>query len=253
VEQALLIVVMASRVILVTGGNQGIGYQVVRQLAQLGHHVYLGSRNAEKGLEAVSKLHNENLTTVRPLTIDVTSQESVDAAAQHLAAQHAHLDVLVNNAAIATEEFSVDASKPDVEQIRGIFETNFFGVLRVTNAFVPFLRKSANPVILNVSSGLGSVTHQADPSGPYASVQLPGYNSSKSALNAYTVTLSYAFPEARVNVISPGYVATNLNNYRGILTPEESAKGVIKYGILLDKTGPTRTFLDHTGNTTWPW
>ena len=200
-----------------------------------------------------------------------------------------------------------------------MFETNFFGVIRVTTAFVSLLRKSSNPVILNISSGLGSMTRQAGAmKDKPAGVQLPGtvlflllpsmlnepnstfslsgslsfllifsllgYNSSKSALNAYTIALGASFPEvfilahcllyifllsllclflfpplmfiyllqARVNVISPGYVATRMNKYKGQLSPEESAAGVIRFGILLDQSGPTTSFLDHSGSV-WPW
>eukprot|EP00026_Physarum_polycephalum_P016049 Phypoly_transcript_16880.p1 GENE.Phypoly_transcript_16880~~Phypoly_transcript_16880.p1 ORF type:complete len:244 (+),score=46.63 Phypoly_transcript_16880:87-818(+) len=242
-----------ARVILVTGANQGIGFEIVRQLAQQGHTVFLGARSVEKGKEAVAQLHKDNLTTVRALTLDVTSQDSVNAAVKDFSAHHAHLDVLVNNAGIAPEGFAQNADAPNLDLMHATFETNFFGVARVCGAFVPLLRKSQNPVVLNVSSSLGSITRQTGgvPGNP-PSVHIPGYNSSKSALNAYTVMLSHAFPEARVNAINPGYVATNLNSYKGKLTTKESAEGVIKYGILLDKAGPTASFLDYSG-TTLPW
>lgn len=134
-----------------------------------------------------------------------------------------------------------------------VYETNVFGPIRVSTAFVPLLKRSDNPIILNVTSALGSVTEMADPNCPWNQFKFVSYNTSKSALNSYTVVLAYHFKEAKVNCINPGYVATNLNNYSGLLTPQESAAGVIKVGILLGKDGPTGKYLDHTGKFEHPW
>jgi len=241
---------MASRIILVTGSNQGIGFEVVRQLAQKGHTVYLAARSVEKGKEALAKLHAEGLKTVKFVPLDVTDQASVDNAAKQIASEQPHLDVLVNNAGILVDE--PKPTETSVELIKHVFETNFFGVIRVTTAFLPLLRKSSNPVISNISSGLGSSTQQSTPGHAFSSFQKSGYNSSKAALNHYTITIAHDFKEARVNVISPGYVATGMNNYAGIVAVDKSAAGVIKNSILLDQTGPTGKFLDWEEKT-WPW
>lgn len=182
--------------------------------------------------------------------MDVTDQASVDAAAAHIGKEHGHLDVLVNNAGIG-----ISSSRPTetpVEEVKTVYETNFFGVVRTTVAFVPLLQKSSNPVISNITSGLGSSTYQSDVNLPWAKVQLAGYNTSKAALNHYTITIAHDFKEARVNAINPGYVATNLNNYSGVVAVEESAAGVIKNSILIDQSGPTGKFLDYTDKI-FPW
>jgi len=241
-----------SKVILVTGANQGIGYEVVRQLATQGHTVYLGARNAERGQAAVAKLHEEKLASVKFLLIDVTSQESVDAAHKQFSSEQSHLDVLVNNAGICPEAMDTPAAAANVDTMKIVFETNFFGVVRVTNAFLPIVKKSKNPSILNVSSSLGSVTRHADPAAYIHKVTIPGYNASKSALNAYSVNLAASVPEVRINVICPGFTSTNLNNYKGHFTPQASAAGVVKYGILVEDNAPTARFLSHDG-TIIPW
>lgn len=133
------------------------------------------------------------------------------------------------------------------------FETNLFGVIKVTTAFIPLLKKSKNPIISNISTGLASVSGQADLTNPWSSYRLVGYNSSKAALNMYTVTLAGDFKEARVNVISPGYVITNMNNGLGQITTEESARGIIKHSIDIDQSGPTMKFLDYSGADIWKW
>eukprot|EP01114_Cavostelium_apophysatum_P014562 TRINITY_DN3808_c0_g2_i2.p1 TRINITY_DN3808_c0_g2~~TRINITY_DN3808_c0_g2_i2.p1 ORF type:complete len:242 (-),score=58.83 TRINITY_DN3808_c0_g2_i2:54-779(-) len=240
-----------SQVILVTGANQGIGFELVRQLATLGHKVYLGARSQERGKEAIAKLEAQGLKNVRFLQLDVTDSTSVNAAVKQVESEQGHLDVLVNNAGIALEPAN-NGSTVDVELVKKTYETNVFGVIRVTTAFVPLLKKSSNPVILNISSGLGSVSGQADPTNVWSKVQLAGYNSSKAALNAYTIALAADFTEARVNVISPGYVATNLNAYSGNEPIDKSAEGVIKRGILIGKDGPTSQFLDHKDKN-WAW
>jgi len=159
----------------------------------------------------------------------------------------------VNNAGILLEKNRERPTETSLEIIRGVYETNFFGVIRVTLAFLPLLKKSSNPVISNISSGLGSLTLMSDPTSPFFGQRFAGYNTSKTALNAYTVAIAHDFPEARVNAISPGYVATNINGNSGTQPIDVSAAGIIKNSILLDKTGPTGKFLDFTDERIWGW
>jgi len=242
---------MSSRIILITGANQGIGFELVNQLSQTGHTIYLGTRSIEKGKDALQKIEANARKNVHVLQLDVTDPKSVTAAVKQFQSEQKHLDVLVNNAGILIDG-KQRPTEANLDTVKDTFETNVFGVIRVTSAFVPLLKLSSNPIILNVSSILGSISGQNDPNSPIYSWRYTGYNSSKAALNAYTVALAGDFPEARVNSIHPGYVITNINKGGGVESTENSAKGVIKEGILLEKSGPTGQFLDYTGKR-WDW
>eukprot|EP01113_Clastostelium_recurvatum_P021336 TRINITY_DN25260_c0_g1_i1.p1 TRINITY_DN25260_c0_g1~~TRINITY_DN25260_c0_g1_i1.p1 ORF type:complete len:245 (-),score=63.50 TRINITY_DN25260_c0_g1_i1:2-736(-) len=243
-----------SRVILVTGANQGIGYEIVRHIAQKGegHIIYLGSRSTERGAESVAKLEAEGLKGVHLLQIDVTNQASVDAAAAKIAAEHGHLDVLVNNAGIGglNLEQRADVVKTDI--VQQVYDTNVFGVIRTSVAFVPLLKKSTLPIITLVSSGLGSITINTTKESPYYNLPYAAYNSSKTAVNGYITSLAAAFPEAKINSVSPGHISTNINGYSGTENIHDCVEGVIKHVILLNKDAPTGTFLNHDG-TPIPW
>ena len=151
-----------------------------------------------------------------------------------------------------TSKSNETGTAADVEAVKTVYDTNLFGVIRVTTAFVPLLKRSTNPVILNISTFLASLTEQNDPKSQGYNFQYVAYNTSKTALNAYTVVLATDFKEARVNCINPGYVATNMNP-NGTLTTQESAAGVIKEGVLLEANGPTGKFLDYTGKFEHAW
>ncbi|MFE2425818.1 SDR family oxidoreductase [Streptomyces sp. NPDC059373] len=232
---------------LVTGANKGIGKEIARQLAVAGLTVHVGSRDAGRGEQAVKEIGGD----ARLLVLDVTDGASIADAARRIGS----LDILVNNAGIM-----VDGSSPpeaDVDSFRRTYETNVFGVLAVTNAFLPALRRSAGPRIVNVSSGTGSLTWSADPEHQFAVSAGSGaaYRSSKSALNA--VTLFYAQALAaegfKVNALAPGLRATDLNARAAGSDgdPAEGAAGAVRLALLPDD-GPTGQFFSWDG-TTVPW
>ena len=234
---------------LVTGANSGIGKQIARQLLGSGFRVYVGSRDAGRGQAAVDELGDG----ARLLVLDVTNELSLAAAA----ARVAELDVLVNNAGIS------DAGQPpthtDTDTLRRIYETNVFGVVAVTNAFLPTLRRSAHPRIVNISSGTGSLSWSTGPN-PQFDYRMAGaaaaYRSSKAALNALTIYYAQALAaggDFKVNALAPGLRATNLNSRaaeRGG-DPSEAAAQVVRLA-LLPTDGPTGAFLSWDG-TVAPW
>ena len=228
--------------VLITGANKSIGYEVARQLLQQGHYVYLGSRDLVKGQQAVADLKVEGLHAVEVIEIDVSNPESIEAARQELGQKTANLDVLINNAGISGD-VPQPATSADLAMIRQVFDTNFFGVIQVTQAFLELLQKSEAPRIVNVTSGLGSLTLHSDPSWKYYAVKGAAYGPSKTALNAYTVALAYELRDTlfKVNAVDPGYTATDFNHHRGTGTVEEAASQIVRYA-LLDEKGPTGGF-----------
>lgn len=233
---------------LVTGANKSIGFEIAKQLTQQGYYVYMGSRSTEKGEEAVAKLKAEGLTNIEVLKLDVTDKTSITEAESILSQKLASLDVLVNNAGISGS-FPQEASSVDVSTIREVFDTNFFGVIEVTQSFLPLLKKSSAPVIVNVTSGLGSLTLHSDPDWKYYPVKSAAYGTSKTALNAYTVVLAYELRDSnfKVNVVDPGYTATDFNHNQGPLKVEDSAAFIVKYATL-GTDGPTGKFFSHDYN-----
>jgi NAD(P)-dependent dehydrogenase (short-subunit alcohol dehydrogenase family) len=241
---------MAShRVALVTGANKGIGLEIARQLARRGHTVYIGARDAARGREAAEKLRAEGLDA-RPLALDVTDDTSVAAAAAALEKEPGRLDVLVNNAGLAIDDGPPSGVPMDV--LRRTYETNVFGVVRVTQALLPLLRRSEAGRIVNLSSSLGSIGRNSDPSWPFASVKLLAYNSSKSALNAITVQLAWELRDTKlkVNAADPGYVATDMNRHRGVRTVEQGAATPVRLATLA-ADGPSGGFFDDAGPVPW--
>jgi NAD(P)-dependent dehydrogenase (short-subunit alcohol dehydrogenase family) len=238
------------RIALVTGGNKGIGLETVRELGKAGMTVLLAARDGNVGEAATAGLRDEGLD-VRAIVLDVTKPQTIDAAAAEIDKTFGRLDVLVNNAGITDPQDGLPGAA-SIEAIRRIFETNFFGVLAVTQAMLPLVRKSAAGRIVNVSSTLGSLTMNADPSWAYAAVKITGYNSSKAALNMLTVQLAYELRDTniKVNTINPGYTATDLNGHRGTQTVEEGARGPVKYALLPDD-GPTGGYF--SWNQAEPW
>ncbi|MFI5157344.1 MAG: SDR family oxidoreductase [Sphingobacteriales bacterium] len=230
--------------VLITGANKSIGFEATRQLLKQGYFVYLGARDKAKGDEAVTRLKAEGLTNVEAIQIDVTNQASIEAASKLIES----LDVLINNAGISGG-FPQKAADISSNIIREVFDTNFFGVIDVTQAFIPTLKKSAEPRIVNVTSGLGSLTLHSDPDWKYYKMKSAAYGPSKSALNAYTIVLAYELKDTKfkVNAVDPGYTATDFNNHSGPGTVEDAAARVVKYAVI-GQDGPTGGFFSDDNN-----
>ncbi|KUN76545.1 SDR family oxidoreductase [Streptomyces griseoruber] len=227
---------------LITGANKGLGFETARRLIEAGHTVYVGARDAHHGRTAAERLG------ARFVQLDVTDEDSVKAAAEFVRADAGHLDILVNNAGI------VGARKP-VGEVTGAdmtttYDTNVFGVVRVTHAFLPLLEASDAPVVVNVSSGLGSLAACADPSRVEFQVTALDYNSSKTALVMITSQYAKAFPAIRFNAVDPGYTATDLNGHQGTQTIEEGAEIIVRMASI-GADGPTGGFFDKTGPVIW--
>jgi len=248
------------RVALVTGANQGVGFQVAKELVAHGLSVLVGSRNFERGEAAVKEIEPGAIA----LQLDVTDRSSIAAAAQRIRKELGRLDLLVQNAAISNtsrlpsqsvEEHS-KTTRPSVvslDEMHAVWETNVFGVLAVYQAMLPLLRESPNARIVNVSSGAGSLARNSDPAFTGRAIFGPTYAASKTALNALTISMAIELePEGiKVNAVSPGFIKTNLNNYGGTGTVEEGAREVVRVA-LLGPDGPTGTFT-RWENQTIPW
>ncbi|MFF7986084.1 SDR family oxidoreductase [Streptomyces sp. NPDC007901] len=231
---------------LITGANKGIGYETARQLIAAGHTVYVGARDAERGRRAAEELG------ARFVLLDVTDDASVEAAAKTVAADGG-LDVLINNAGI--ESRTPDNSVPTAEtvtadQMRNTFETNVFGVVRVLRAFLPLLQRSAAPVVVNVSSGLASLTALSDPDHPAHFYPGIAYPTSKTAVNMLTVQFAKAFPALRINSVEPGFTKTDLNGNTGTQTVEQGAEIIVRMAQI-GPDGPTGGYFDVNGRLPW--
>ncbi|MDY0813873.1 SDR family oxidoreductase [Kitasatospora purpeofusca] len=243
---------MSERTIaLVTGANKGIGYQIAAGLGALGWSVGVGARDDERRRAAVEKLRAAGVDAFG-VPLDVTDDASATAAARLIEEQAGRLDVLVNNAAI-TGGMPQEPTRVDPATIRTVVETNVIGVVRVTNAMMPLLRRSASPRIVNMSSSVGSLTLQSGPAGELTTGPVSAaYSPSKAFLNA--VTLQYARElsgtDILINAGCPGYVATDLNGFRGVRTPEQGAAIAVRLATLPDD-GPTGRFFDDAGVVPW--
>ncbi len=248
---------------LVTGANQGIGLQIARDLAARGCFVLLGSRDLARG-EAAAREVDASGETVRALQLDVTDAASIAAAAHTIRSDFGRLDRLVNNAAISNTNRQAFQSVEDyakttrpgnvsIDEMRAVWETNVFGVLALYQAMLPLLRLAPDARIVNVSSGVGSLTTNSDPAFPYRAIFGPVYPASKTALNALTVAMAIELePEGiKVSAVSPGYTRTNLNGYSGTETVEEGAREAVRV-TLQDADAPTGTFT-RWNNQTIPW
>lgn len=238
------------RIALVTGANKGVGHEVARELAHRGLVVLLGARNAELGRAAAAALQSQGLE-VRFVEIDMARPLTLSTAAEHIGAEFGRLDVLVNNAGIA-DPCDAAPSVTNLDAVRRIFDTNFFGTLAVTQAMLPLLRNSSAARIVNVSSGLGSLTMNADPQWKYAPYKLLGYSASKAALNMLTVQLAAELQQSsiKVNAVDPGFTATDLNQHRGTQTLAEGAAAALHYA-LIGSDGASGGFFSVEGPQPW--
>ena len=239
------------KIALVTGANKGIGFEIARQLGALDITVLVGARNAARGEEAVQKLRDEKSEAVA-VGLDVTNQASIDATATFIDQTYGRLDILVNNAGILLEG-NTPPSQLSFEDVQKTFATNVFGVFAVTKAMLPLLRRSQAGRIVNLSSRMGSLSINSDADSPIAKLPpILAYNASKTALNALTVFFAKELQGTpiKVNSVSPGIVATDLNGYRGYLTAEQGAKVPVIYATLpID--GPTGGFFGADGQIAW--
>lgn len=232
---------------LITGANKGLGFETARRLVGAGHTVYVASRDAGRGRLAAERLG------ARAVALDVTDDASVAAAARAVEADGG-LDVLVNNAGIQVEmgedQEVAGAAEVTAEMMRRTFETNVFGMVRVLHAFLPLLRRSGAPVVVNVSSGLASLSRMTDPGMvgyPYPGVAYPA---SKAAVNMVTVQYAKAFPQMRINAVEPGFTRTDLNGNSGVQTVEQGAEIIVRMAQV-GPDGPTGGYFDAEGPLAW--
>jgi NAD(P)-dependent dehydrogenase (short-subunit alcohol dehydrogenase family) len=235
--------------VLITGANKGIGLATAKELLQKGFYVYLGSRDLQKGLQAVEELKRKGLHNAETIPLDVTHDKSVASAFDLIAKKNDHLDVLINNAGINGGAPPYTGLTASPEQFKDAFETNIIGVARVTRAFVQLLKKSSQPRIVNVSTSVGSLSLQSDPSWPaYNYAKYAVYASSKAALNMYTVHLAFELRDTpfKVNAVCPGYTKTDFTGNNGGEV-EVAAKRIARFA-LLDDSGPTGKFFSEESN-----
>ena len=242
--------------VLITGANKGVGFETARQLLRQGYFVYLGSRNLSNGLEAVEKLKTEGLDNAEAIQLDVTDAASVLSARNLIGEKTQVLDALINNAGI-NGGMPQSALEANIDQYKKVFDTNLYGVIRVTQAFIDLLRKSPEPRIVNVSSSGCSLTLHSDPTWKYYGHKAAVYPSSKAAMNMYTIDLAYELRETpfKVNAVCPGFVATDFNGHRGTGTVQEGGSRIAKYAMI-GSDGPTGQFFSEeynpqTGVTPW--
>lgn len=237
--------------VLVTGANKGIGFEVARQMAELGYYVFLGCRDLQKGQEAVQKIKDLGILHIEALQIDVSNLDAVRQAASELASKIEALDILINNAGIAGTQ-PQNVSQCDMSVVRELFDTNVFGAIQTTQAMMPLLNKASQPVIVNVSSELGSLAMQtSEGRNPNWDLYYV-YGSTKTALNAFTIALAHEFRNTRfrINSVTPGYTATDLNGFAGFKTAVQGAKPVVKMATI-DADGPTGKFFREEGEVPW--
>ncbi len=238
---------MTQTIALVTGANKGLGRETVRRLAGSGWRVFLAARDKSRGEAAAAELAAAGLD-VRFVALDVTSDESVAAAVDSVRTEAGHLDVLINNAGIGGPRAAPSETGPD--DLREVFETNVFGPIRVTNAFLPLLRRSGLPRIVMVSSGVGSIATITDPKWAGMLPPALGYPSTKAALNMLTVMYASELDTMKVNAVDPGYTATDLNGHSGFQTVTEGTDAIVAMATV-GHDGPSGGFFDRAGAAPW--
>ncbi|MGO4773295.1 SDR family NAD(P)-dependent oxidoreductase [Flavobacterium sp. W22_SRS_FK3] len=244
------------KTVLITGANRSIGLETAKQLSRKGLIVYLGTRDLQKGEAVVKELSNNGYENIKAIEIDVTKPDTILAAKNIIEKEEGKLDILINNAGISGE-YPQSALDAPIKEIQTVFDINFYGVISVTQAFVELLKKSESPRITNITSGLGSLTLHSDPNWKYYTFKATSYVTSKAALNAFSILLAYELNDFgfKVNVIDPGYTATDFNHHSGPGTVESAASFIIKH-TLTDQNGPTGKFFsndieDETGVSPW--
>lgn len=242
---------MTKKIALITGANKGIGLETARQLGQQNITVIIAARDPKKGEAAAQTLRDEGID-VRAIPIDVTDQKSIDAAAAAIERDFGRLDILVNNAGTMLEDPDRPINVHGLDVWRNTFETNLFGLIATTEAFLPLLRKSEAGRIVNVSSILGSITYQATPGSPTYGFSRPAYNVSKAAVNAYTVQLAYQLKDTniKVNAAHPGWVKTEMGGEGATMEVRDGAKTSVALAMIGDD-GPNGAYL-HMGQPL-PW
>lgn len=237
-----------ARNVLITGANKSIGYETARRLSEAGYRVWLGARDAERGERAAQALRRLG-HDVRFIQIAVDDDASVRAAAERVAKEDGKLDVLINNAGILGS-YAAPAEQ-SVDEVRAVYETNVFGPIRTTQAFLPLLKAAGKATVVNVSSGLGSLGELTDSKSEFYGVNILGYNSSKTALNAVTVSFAKSLAPfgIRVNSADPGFTKTDFNNHSGYRTVEQAAEVIVQ--LATNETGLTAAYLNDKGTVAW--
>ncbi|MFI9163588.1 SDR family oxidoreductase [Kitasatospora aureofaciens] len=238
---------------LITGANKGLGLEAARRLGELGWTIFLGSRDEGRGQAAADKLAAGGARVVM-VPLDVTSDESVTGAARLVREHTDRLDVLINNAGAPGR--ALHPAEATADEIHSVYDTNVFGPIRVTKAFLPLLQAAEHPRVVMVSSGAGSFAVVTDPDQPVSQMHELAYSSSKAALNMLAVRYAQALPEIKFNVATPGeianrtFAATDMNNHTGQLTVTEGTDSIIRLATL-GADGPTGTFIDRLGPAAW--
>jgi NAD(P)-dependent dehydrogenase (short-subunit alcohol dehydrogenase family) len=239
------------RIALITGANKGIGLETARQLGKQGLTVLVGARDETRGTAAAKELRKDGIDA-HGVVIDVNSSDSIENAAASVEREHWRLDILINNAGVMLHAEDKNISDQSLEVWRKTFETNFFGLIATTRAFLPLLRKSDGGRIVNLSSVLGSIALHATPGSPVYGFHVPAYNVSKAAVNAFTVQLAYELKDTKikVNAAHPGWVKTDLGGEGATMDIPDGAKTSVALATI-GADGPNGAYM-HMGETL-PW
>lgn len=239
--------------VLITGGNKGLGFEAGRRLAELGWMIFLGSRDELRGRAAANRLRNGGANVLH-VPLDVTSDESVTEAVRRVREHTDRLDVLINNA--GTPGNAIAPANATVDEIHAVYDTNVYGPIRVTHAFLPLLQTAEHPRVVMVSSGGSSFALVTDPEQPFAKLHELAYSSSKAALNMVTVRYAQALPQIKFNIATPGetanrkFAATDMNNHTGELTVTEGTDSILELAMIAPD-GPSGIFIDRLGPVAW--
>lgn len=242
--------ITSKKIALVTGANKGLGLEIARRLGQIGMFILLGARDKTRGHAAVVALRGQGIDA-HDLLLDVTHGPSIDRVRHFIEREYGRLDILVNNAG-TTHDTSLRPSETPLETIREVFDTNFFGPIALTQSLLPLLRKSEAGRIVNMSSGLGSLAQNSDPSWPFYNLKPLGYNSSKTALNAFTVLLAHELKDTpiKVNSADPDWCRTDMGGAAATHSAEEGADTPV-WLATLDATGPSGGFFNARQPVPW--